>query len=144
MSDTTAGNSVPNGQVTGFGTKGYRSYVLIALMLIYTLNFIDRTLISVVAQPIINTFSLNDTQWGLLSGPPFALFYALMGIPIAMWADRSNRVMVIALCVIVWSIMTALCGMATAFVWLLLFRVGVAIGEAGCTPPFLAPWPMPV
>lgn len=69
MSDTTASN----GQITGFGTKGYRSYVLIALMLIYTLNFIDRTLISVVAQPIINTFSLNDTQWGLLSGPPFAL-----------------------------------------------------------------------
>jgi MFS family permease len=131
MSDTTASN----GQITGFGTKGYRSYVLIALMLIYTLNFIDRTLISVVAQPIINTFSLNDTQWGLLSGPPFALFYALMGIPIAMWADRSNRVMVIALCVIVWSIMTALCGMATAFLWLLVFRVGVAIGEAGCTPP---------
>ena len=131
MSDTTASN----GQITGFGTKGYRSYVLIALMLIYTLNFIDRTLISVVAQPIINKFSLNDTQWGLLSGPPFALFYALMGIPIAMWADRSNRVMVIAVCVIVWSIMTALCGMATGFLWLLLFRVGVAVGEAGCTPP---------
>ena len=135
MTDTTAGNTVANGQITGFGTKGYRSYVLIALMLIYTLNFIDRTLISVVAQPIINSFSLTDTQWGLLSGPPFALFYALMGIPIAMWADRSNRVMVIAVCVILWSIMTALCGMATAFIWLLIFRVGVAIGEAGCTPP---------
>ena len=135
MTDTTADNTGANGQITGFGTKGYRSYVLIALMLIYTLNFIDRTLISVVAQPIINSFSLTDTQWGLLSGPPFALFYALMGIPIAMWADRSNRVMVIAVCVILWSIMTALCGMATAFIWLLIFRVGVAIGEAGCTPP---------
>ena len=53
MTDTSAGTTVPNGQITGFGTKGYRSYVLIALMLIYTLNFIDRTLISVVAQPII-------------------------------------------------------------------------------------------
>ena len=57
MTDTSAGTTVPNGQITGFGTKGYRSYVLIALMLIYTLNFIDRTLISVVAQPIINSFS---------------------------------------------------------------------------------------
>ena len=80
------------GHVTGFGTKGYRSYVLIALMLVYTLNFIDRTLISVVAQPIINEFDLNDTQWGLLSGPPFALFYALMGIPIAMWAGQGGPI----------------------------------------------------
>ncbi|MBR9807030.1 MAG: MFS transporter [Alphaproteobacteria bacterium] len=135
MTDTTAGQSNTGGHITGFGSKGYRTYVLIALMLVYTLNFIDRTLISVVAQPIINTFQLNDTQWGLLSGPPFALFYAAMGIPIAMWADRANRVMIIALCIIIWSVMTALCGMATAFIWLLVFRVGVAIGEAGCTPP---------
>ena len=54
---------------------------------------------TVVAQPIINTFNLSDGQWGLLTGPPFALFYAIMGIPIAMWADRSNRVMIIAICV---------------------------------------------
>lgn len=135
MSDTTAATTITQGQLTGYGSKGYRSYVLIALLLIYTLNFIDRTLIAVVAQPIINTFSLNDTQWGLLTGPPFALFYAVMGIPIAMWADRSNRVIVIAVCVIFWSIMTVLCGLATGFIWLLIFRVGVAIGEAGCTPP---------
>ena len=71
MTDTTAGQTATGGHITGFGSKGYRTYVLIALMLVYTLNFIDRTLISVVAQPIINTFQLNDTQWGLLSGPPF-------------------------------------------------------------------------
>lgn len=135
MTDTTAGQVTSNGHTKGFGTKGYRSYVLIALMLVYTLNFIDRTLIAVVAQPIINTFGLNDTQWGLLSGPPFALFYALMGIPIAMWADRANRVFIIALCIIIWSLMTAFCGLATSFIWLLVFRVGVAVGEAGCTPP---------
>ncbi|MBK8198836.1 MAG: MFS transporter [Acidobacteria bacterium] len=135
MTATAATADSANGHITGFGTKGYRSYVLIALTLIYTLNFIDRTVITVVAQPIINTFNLTDGQWGLLTGPPFALFYALMGIPIAMWADRGNRVFIIALCVIVWSLMTVLCGLAASFIWLLLFRVGVAIGEAGCTPP---------
>ncbi|RIJ16351.1 MFS transporter [Henriciella mobilis] len=133
MTDTTAQQH--QGHITGFGTKGYRTYVLLSLMLVYTLNFIDRTLISVVAQPIINEFQLNDTQWGLLSGPPFALFYALMGIPIAMWADRANRVIIITLCIIIWSVMTALCGIASGFIWLLIFRVGVAVGEAGCTPP---------
>ncbi|MCA8900809.1 MAG: MFS transporter [Hyphomonas sp.] len=135
MTDTTAGPAAQPGHITGFGSKGYRTYVLVALMMVYTLNFIDRTLIAVVAQPIINTFQLNDTQWGLLSGPPFALFYALMGIPIAMWADRGNRVFIISLCIIIWSLMTAFCGLAASFIWLLLFRVGVAIGEAGCTPP---------
>ena len=104
-------------------------------MLVYTLNFIDRTLIAVVAQPIINTFSLTDSQWGLLSGPPFAIFYAVMGLPIALWADRSNRVRIIAVCIVFWSAMTVLCGFAAGFLTLLLFRVGVAIGEAGCTPP---------
>jgi predicted MFS family arabinose efflux permease len=135
MAATAATADSDNGHITGFGSKGYRSYVLIALTLIYTLNFIDRTVITVVAQPIINTFSLSDAQWGLLTGPPFALFYAIMGIPIAMWADRSNRVMIIALCVVIWSLMTVFCGLAASFLWLLIFRIGVAIGEAGCTPP---------
>jgi MFS family permease len=135
MTATAAVPGSENGHITGFGTRGYRGYVLISLLLVYTLNFIDRTVITVVAQPIINTFSLSDAQWGLLTGPPFAIFYALMGIPIAMWADRSNRVMIIALCVVIWSLMTVFCGLAASFVWLLLFRVGVAIGEAGCTPP---------
>ena len=135
MTATAATADSANGHITGYGTKAYRSYVLVALTLIYTLNFIDRTVITVVAQPIINTFSLTDGQWGLLTGPPFALFYALMGIPIAMWADRGNRVMIISLCVVIWSLMTLFCGLAASFIWLLLFRVGVAIGEAGCTPP---------
>lgn len=134
MTTATAADA-GNGPITGFGTRGYRTYVLLALTLIYTLNFIDRTVITVVAQPIINTFGLSDAQWGLLTGPPFALFYAVMGIPIAMWADRGNRVFIITLCVVIWSVMTVACGLAASFVWLLLFRIGVAIGEAGCTPP---------
>lgn len=136
MTDVTAGTlDAPTGHETGFGTKRYRTYVLLVLMLVYTLNFIDRTLIAVVAQPIIESFSLTDSQWGLLYGPPFALFYAAMGLPIAMWADRSNRVKIITVCIVLWSIMTALCGLATGFMMLLFFRIGVAIGEAGGTPP---------
>ena len=123
------------GHLTGYGSASYRHYVLLLLMLVYTLNFIDRTLIAVVAQPIIESFQLTDAQWGLLYGPPFAIFYAIMGLPIALWADRSNRVHIISLCIVLWSIMTALCGVAVGFFSLLLFRIGVAIGEAGCTPP---------
>ncbi len=134
MSDTATAPAMTN---TGesFGSKSYRNYVLIVLMVIYTLNFVDRTLLAVVAQPVIDTFQLSDGQWGLLSGPPFALFYAAMGLPIALWADRGNRVKIMTACIILWSVMTALCGVATGFIAILIFRVGVAVGEAGCTPP---------
>jgi len=110
-------------------------YVLLCLTFVYMLNFIDRSLLGVVAQPVIREFGLNDTQYGFLNGPPFAIFYALMGIPIAMLADRFNRVVIMAICIAVWSLMTALCGFATSFVFLLIARIGVAIGEAGGTPP---------
>lgn len=118
-----------------YGTPAYRFYVLFMLTLVYTLNFIDRNLVNVIAQPIITEFHLSDTQYGFLNGPPFAIFYAVMGIPIAMAADRYHRVAIIAICISIWSIMTALCGFATSFLFLLMARIGVAIGEAGSTPP---------
>lgn len=118
-----------------YGAPAYRGYVLFLLMLVYTLNFIDRNLLSVIAQPVINAFDLSDTEYGFLNGPPFAIFYALCGIPIAMAADRYNRVVIISLCIAIWSVMAALCGFATSFLFLLIARIGVAIGEAGCTPP---------
>ncbi|MGQ0533543.1 MAG: spinster family MFS transporter [Caulobacteraceae bacterium] len=105
------------------------------LTLVYTLNFIDRFLLSVIAQPVINAFNLSDTEYGFLNGPPFAIFYAIMGIPLAMAADRVNRIVLIAFCIALWSVMAALCGFATSFAFLLIARIGVAIGEAGCTPP---------
>lgn len=120
---------------TSYGTPAYRIYVLGMLTLVYTLNFIDRNLINVIAQPIITEFKLSDTQFGFLNGPPFAIFYALMGIPIAMLADRYNRVLIVSLCISIWSIMAALCGFATSFAFLVMARIGVAIGEAGGTPP---------
>lgn len=137
MSDAAIGQSdeESQGHLTGYGSKGYRSYVLIALMVVYTLNFIDRNLMGVLAQPIINSFGLTDAQFGFLAGWPFALFYAIMGLPIAMAADKFNRVHIIVICITLWSIMTAMCGLAAGFLALLVFRVGVAIGEAGCTPP---------
>ncbi len=125
----------PTAQGRDFGSTPYRWYVLITLTAIYTLNFVDRALLSVLAQPVISTFGLTDTEFGFLAGPPFALFYALMGIPIALAADRYNRVTIIAVCIAIWSLMTALCGFATGFLFLLIARVGVAIGEAGSTPP---------
>ena len=70
----TTANDSSNGHLTGYGSPSYRHYVLVLLMLVYTLNFIDRTLIAVVAQPIIESFQLTDAQWGLLYGPPFAIF----------------------------------------------------------------------
>lgn len=128
-----AGNLTNTGQA--YGTRGYRNFVLLSLTLVYTLNFIDRILIGVVAQPIIEEFRLQDWQFGLLSGFGFALMYTLMGIPIARWAESYNRVRIIAGSVILWSLMTALCGIAGSFLALLAFRIGVGIGEAGCTPP---------
>jgi len=125
----------PGAAGRSYGSPSYRGYVLILLALVYTLNFIDRNLLSVIAQPVINAFNLSDTEYGFLNGPPFAIFYALMGIPIAIAADRYNRVVIIALCIAIWSVMAALCGFATSFLFLLVARIGVAIGEAGCTPP---------
>jgi len=117
------------------GSASYRWYVLLTLTFVYTLNFIDRALLAVLAQPIITEFGLTDTELGFLAGPPFALFYALMGIPIALAADRYNRVAIMAFCIALWSLMTALCGLATGFLFLLIARIGVAIGEAGSNPP---------
>ena len=116
-------------------SKGYRWAVSLTLMLVYALNQLDRQIINILLQPIKQDFSLTDAQAGLLAGLAFALFYTTLGIPLARWADRGNRVNIIALAVMVWSGMTALCGMATNFAQLLLARIGVGIGEAGCSPP---------
>lgn len=133
MSDTAP--AATDGHINGYGSKGYRTYVLLVLMVVYTLNFIDRNLIGVVASGVIESFDLSDSEFGFLAGWPFAIFYAAMGLPIAMAADRFNRVNIIVICIVLWSLMTALCGFAAGFITLMMFRIGVAIGEAGCTPP---------
>src|SRR5262245_40878818 len=117
-------------------TVRYRNYVLFALTLCYVLNVMDRSqILAASMQAIKRDFGATDFQLGMLSGIPFAFFYSFLGIPIAAWADRSNRRNVLALAVATWSAMTALFGMAVNFTMLFAARVGTAIGEAGGTPP---------
>jgi len=113
----------------------YKRTITLLLMLAYTLNSADRTLIAIIGQPMKVDLSLTDTQLGVLVGTAFAALYAFSGIPIARLAERFNRVTIISLAMMIWSGFTMLCGAATSFAMLLLFRVGVGIGEAGCTPP---------
>jgi MFS family permease len=117
-------------------TTWYRHYVLGALTLCYVVNVMDRSqILAASVQAIKKEFGASDFAMGMLSGIPFALFYSLMGIPIAAWADRSSRRNVLALSVATWSAMTALFGMALNFPMLFAARVGTAIGEAGGSPP---------
>lgn len=113
----------------------YRGYVLSVLVVVYVFNFLDRQIVTILAEPIKNDLGLNDTQIGLMTGLAFALFYTILGIPIARLADRANRVSIISVALVIWSGMTALCGTAQNFTQILAARVGVAVGEAGCTPP---------
>ncbi len=105
------------------------------LVLVYTFNFIDRQIVGILAVPIKADLGLTDTQLGLMGGLAFALFYTLLGIPIAMLADRSNRTTIITVALVVWSAMTAVCGMAQNFWQLFLARLGVGVGEAGGVAP---------
>jgi MFS family permease len=124
----------PDNASTFAVSKGYRSYVLFILFSVYGLSYVDRQILSILMEPIRKEFNFGDTQLGLLSGMAFAIFYATLGIPIARFADRHNRVTIIAASLALWSIATALTGRATSFVHLLLARIGVGVGEAGCNP----------
>ena len=110
--------------------------MLWTLLVVYILNFLDRQIVSILAEPMKAEFGLTDTQLGLLAGPAFAVFYAVLGVPIARYADKAgtNRVWLISISLAIWSAMTAVCGFAQNFVQLALARVGVGVGEAGCTP----------
>jgi MFS family permease len=133
------------GAVAGFGSAAYRHYVLTVLLVIYILNFVDRQLLSVVARPLKADLGIGDTAFGLLTGFGFAVLYTVIGLPIARFAETRNRVRIMTVCVALWSLMTAACGLSAEIVigslsigafWVLLAcRVGVGIGEAGCTPP---------
>jgi MFS family permease len=116
----------------------YKRYMLLVLTVILAFNSVDRIALGVILQDIKIDLALSDTQLGVLTGIAFAMFYSVMGIPIARWADRGNRVSIISLTTFLWSGAVALCGLAGNFVQLLLIRVGVGVGEAGCIPPALS------
>jgi predicted MFS family arabinose efflux permease len=116
-------------------TTAYRSYALGLLVIVYVLNFVDRQILTILAKPIADELQFSDTQLGLLTGPAFALFYTFAGIPIARWADVGMRRSIIALALLIWSGMTALTAGAANLTQLALARVGVGVGEAGCSPP---------
>ena len=130
MADTPATDS----QSSSITPRAAR-YGLFMLTLVYAFNFVDRQILVILQEPIKNEMGLSDAQLGLLSGFSFALVYITAGIPIAYWADRSNRRNIIAAALTVWSGMTALSGLAQNYTQLLLARIGVGIGEAGGSPP---------
>lgn len=115
-------------------SERYRSAVTWLLMLVYTLNFMDRQVVSVLLPSIQKEFQISDTLAGLLHGTAFALFYVTLALPIARWADVGPRVRIIAAATALWSAATALCGFARNFTQLFLARVLVGVGEAGCSP----------
>lgn len=115
--------------------KPARAYALGILLVIYIFNFLDRQIVNILAEPIKNDLGLADWQIGVMAGFAFAIFYTVLGIPIARYAERADRVKIISIAVAVWSAFTILCGLAGNFVQLLAARIGVGVGEAGCTPP---------
>lgn len=112
--------------------------VLAMLLLVYTFNFLDRQILGILVQPIKADLHLTDTQMGLLGGTAFAILYSTLAIPLALIADRTSRSWVITVSLSVWSLFTALCGAATGFGQLFLFRLGVGVGEAGGVAPSYA------
>lgn len=112
----------------------YRAWLLTLLVAAYASSFVDRIVISVVGQAIIAELHLTDLQFGLLGGMAFAIFYSVFGLPVARLAERRNRTAILSASVALWSLMTMLCGVAQSYAVLLLCRMGVGIGEAGCTP----------
>lgn len=115
-------------------SKSYKRYLLSLLLIILAFNYVERQALGLLSQDIKVDLALSDTQLGLLGGIGFALFYSLTGIPIARWADRGNRVVIIAITTLTWSTAMAISAATVTFLQLLLVRVGVAVGKAGCIP----------
>jgi predicted MFS family arabinose efflux permease len=115
-------------------SNGYRTYVLVVMTLVYVVNYLDRQILGILAHPIKVEFHLSDLQIGILGGPAFAVVYAVLGIPLAIFADRLNRRNVIAASLAVFSVMTLFCGLAVQYWQLVVARFGTGVGEAGTSP----------
>ena len=113
-------------------------FVLVVLTFVYVLNFLDRQLIGILAKPIQDSLGVSDGQLGLIGGLYFAMFYCFIAIPVGWFADRTNRVKVLALACGIWSGATAACGLAANYSQLVVARMAVGFGEAGGVPPSYA------
>ena len=112
----------------------YEWYVVAICMVAYIFSFVDRQILALMIEPIKHDLQLSDTQFSLLHGLAFSLFYAFMGMPIALLADRFSRPRIIAIGVAFWSLATAVCGLSRNFTQMFLARIGVGIGEAALSP----------
>ncbi len=130
--DGATAGSVPQAQ--DFSTV-YKVYVLILLLAVYITNYADRMILSVLMPMIKAEFAVSDAALGFLAGTAFAIFYATLGVPIAIMADRGNRKTIIVVSVAIWSVMTAVCGLAQSYWQFAIARIGVGVGEAGGSPP---------
>ncbi|WP_425988028.1 spinster family MFS transporter [Brevundimonas sp. TWP2-3-2] len=114
--------------------SGWAWFAVAALMVAYTSSFIDRQILTLLVQPIRADLTITDTQFSLLAGIAFSLFYTVMGVPLARLADRGSRRWIIFWGIVVWSVMTVACGLANSFWALFAARIGVGIGEAALSP----------
>lgn len=136
MSDRVIDESIPTDPT--LPSPAYARYAIGLLMVVYMLSFLDRQVMSILAEPIKRDLGLADWQIGAVSGLAFALFYTLVGIPVARLSEHGHRPYIIATAISIWSGFTILCGFAQSFIHLALARFGVGTGEAGCTPPALS------
>lgn len=134
----TASASLTSPPSDALVSPAYRRYVLALLFVSYTLNYLDRQVITILAEPLKIDLGISDTQLGLLTGLAFGLVYCSLGLPIARLADRFNRVWIMGAALTIWSACTILCGRATSFPALVAARVGVATGESGAGPASMA------
>lgn len=137
MNDVTMGEQ-PTVEATAAPSSpvsiSYRRYALALLVAIYTVNFLDRQVVTQLIEPIKNELKLDDFQVGAMGGLWFAILYTVLGIPIARWADRGDRPVIMTASLTIWSGFTLLAGSAWNFTVLAISRMGVGVGEAGCTP----------
>ncbi len=134
QSDVAPGSPVLQLTEPQSGSFVERWYVLIMMCLVYTLSIADRYVVSTVLDPIRDELHLTNLGVSLLTGMAFGVFYILLGFPLSWLIDRYNRRKIVAVCLVLWSIMTAVCGLARTSVEFFLARVGVTVGEAGGTP----------
>jgi MFS family permease len=122
----------------GYPSPAYAWYVVAILTLTYTVSFVDRQIMALMIEPIRRDLQISDTQVSLLIGLAFAVFYTLLGVPIARLADRYSRRTIIGVGIGIWCVMTALCGAARNYAQLFLARIGVGVGEAALSPSALS------